>query len=188
MKKLLIMSLVSLFLLFGSFNSMATIINGPNIGGFGTFQDENTGRIWLDMDNFFNKSTTDMVAAATAPGFTFATYADVSQLLSSLPLTGGEWTSYKAIMGDAPNREIIWGSYFLTASTVGWAWAGPSDTSWLFSGGMDWDFIPNLGTPYVDMNIWAYTESGAAVPEPATMLLLGSGLIGLIGLRKKFKR
>ena len=173
--------------LFSLSVAQAAVIDHADVSGLKTFQDTNTSRIWLDMNNFFNQSTADMVTVANAAGFSFALRVDVEGLLLSLPLTGGEWPSYKAIMGDAPNRELIWGSYDDGGlpSTIGWAFAFDTDTAWNF---LDAAFatngVPNGGGQFADMNIWAY-QTGPAVPEPASMALLGLGLAGLGATRRR---
>jgi hypothetical protein len=182
MKKLLILSMAILVMAVGG-NAMASVVPGPTVDGLRTFQDTNTGRYWLDLNNFFDENATQMVATATAAGFKFAVLSDVQQLLNSLPLTGGQWPTYNAIMGGAPYRALIWGAYDQPGSSlVGWAWAYSGDASWSIEAN-NWDYftIPNAGTDLTDCDIWAYRT---VIPLPSTILLLGSGLMGLAGLRR----
>jgi hypothetical protein len=186
MKKLLVAALLGL----ASTTVNAQVVAGGTVGGFGTFVDVNTNRVWLRMDNFFDESADQMLAAAQAQGFSFATQADVNQLLGSLPLNGGQWSSYAAIMGQAPNRDLIWGAYEgSNPGSVGWAFAYSDYQAWSVIDNVDSSgSIPNEGSPEADLNLWAFQTGTPSVPEPASwaMMVGGFGVVGgaLRGRRK----
>ena len=113
----------------------AGIIYGPVYNGFLTFTDIDTSLSWLRLDSFTNTSHDDMAAAVEAAGFTVATRSDVETLLGSLPIfDSSDWTLYANIMGRAPVRNLIWGSYGPVDANgnIGWANAFDFMTVWNF--------------------------------------------------------
>lgn len=177
-----------------SYPANAAVEISTDVNGLGTFVDTNTGRQWLRLDNFFNVSANQMIATATASGFTVATLADLQALFGSLNNPGTNFAAYSNVMGSAPNRGLIWGAYGdITATNLPWAFAFNFQNSWQFGNGANAGFggdsIPNRGSREADMNLWAFrTASNGAVPEPTTwaMMILGFGFVG--GAMRSAKR
>jgi hypothetical protein len=197
MKKLAVASALFLALVL---DGNAAVVNSVDVNGLKTFTDSNTGRVWLDMDNFFDASANngtsgvDMITIANNAGFTFATKSDVEQLLGALPLGNGEWSSYASVMGFGIPRQLIWGMYDDGGdnSVVGWAWAWNGDSAWnVYDNIGSTAGVQNAGSAgAVDLGIWAY-QSGtvpvAQTPIPAAVWLFGSALTGLFGFGKRKK-
>src|SRR5574343_1499909 len=110
-KKAVRLSVAATTLAIAGMNANAAIVNSGDINGLHTFSDTSTGMVWMDLDNYFDSATgtgsmtgLQMISAAQAAGFTVATLSQVQSLLDTRPLTGGEWSSYAAIMGSGDPR------------------------------------------------------------------------------------
>jgi hypothetical protein len=130
-------------------------------------------KVWVDWNN--DKDFTDNGEMVLADTYSFTPVSDSSPYrflnVDRSPKIVATYSYEKTFTAD----DI--GSYWLRARVV-----CNGDVSQIVS-------LSPTGSYYQgEIEDWTFTVNRTSVPEPATMLLLGFGLVGLAGLRRKFSR
>jgi hypothetical protein len=188
--KFLKATIVSVLAAISGFSN-AAIINSGDVAGYGTFTDDVSGYVWLDINAFFGSAgniftTGQMATLANDAGFSVATTSEVVDLFNSVTIPGN-FAYNEAVMGRSNDRFLIWGMHLSDGG------GGLFDYSWIFDYSTSLQFMDRndpASFKQREVGLWAYqtgasTSGSTSVPEPSTLAIFALGIIGLASRRFK---
>jgi hypothetical protein len=142
-----------------------------------SFTNQDNGYDWASNHQVFNRIVSSSAGLFEAPwkdSFTTGTWT----------VTGG--ASYinavsTTLINTLNTGDLSWKTYFGTdpSTPITYSYWVYKDNNFLFGAKMDWN---GSGMS------WSQPTSAPPVPIPAAAWLLGSGLLGLVAIRRKFKK
>jgi hypothetical protein len=198
--KLIVAMILSLLMVFGS--GMASAIEIINLVGDKDQNPPPDPDGWGIVHELDDPTGFDMRQVAT----TVSWIHDISSAIQGLTLTSArlDIAAVGLIDGNySENGKVINNKLFVDGNEILGAFDNSNDgwrlytfdinTQWLLDGKLNISIVTSTdpqegwgGPDFSELYVFADTS---AIPEPATMILLGSGLIGLAGYgRKKFKK
>ncbi|MBW1888885.1 MAG: hypothetical protein JRI52_11160 [Deltaproteobacteria bacterium] len=132
------------------------------------FMDEDSGLVWMDIDNYYNMSYNAVQTSSLVSSIGNLSYANLADIIGDSPFSTGRYIY--AFFDDQDTNPKISICYWNNASSADHLLLGANVRD---------DYI----TTYY---MGAFVVQ--AVPISSTLLLLGSGLVGMGIGRKKFKK
>ena len=171
-------------LLVSASHAMSALVDLPDVDGIGYFKDNATGLTWMDVDNFLNMSTADVIDLVAESNFRLATFSDLQNMQNQPNMV---FSDFAAIIGYAQylsGKKIIWGFYVNEGdgSRVYASALSEDSTQWSY---LSYDYIEGK-SPFCGAFVVSSTQS--EVPLPSSVIFLFSGFISLYRYRLKNKK